>query len=107
VTTAGFVGLGSQGAGMAQRIMAAGIPMTLWTRTSGSGRSFSLEVFVGVGSFEPIAGHLGPLLSKDVGLFGLESLPTGGAQRAALLTAADRLLALVDHPRRVDRGSVR
>ena len=75
--------------------------------TSGSGRSFSLEVFVRVGSFEPIAGHLGPLLSKDVGLFGLESLPTGGAERAALLTAADRLLTLVDHPRRVDRGSIR
>jgi hypothetical protein len=75
--------------------------------TSGSGRSFSLEVFVGVGSFEPIAGHLGPLLSKDVGLFGLEPLPSGAVERAALLTAADRLLALVGHPRSADRGSIR
>jgi 3-hydroxyisobutyrate dehydrogenase-like beta-hydroxyacid dehydrogenase len=75
--------------------------------TSGSGRSFSLEVFVGVGSFEPIAGHLGPLLSKDVGLFDLESLPTGVVERAALLTAADRLLALVGHPRTGGQEPVR
>jgi 3-hydroxyisobutyrate dehydrogenase len=75
--------------------------------TSGSGRSFSLEVFVGLGSFEPIAGHLGPLLSKDVGLFDLESLATAGVERAALLTAADRLLALVGHPRAEDGGSIR
>jgi 3-hydroxyisobutyrate dehydrogenase len=75
--------------------------------TCGSGRSFSLEVFVGLGSFEAIAGHIGPLLSKDVGLLDLEPLPTRADERAALLTAADRLLTLVGHPRGGDRGSVR
>ncbi len=49
--------------------------------TSGSGRSFSLEVFVGLGSLEAIAGRVGPLLSKDVGLFSLEPLPTQAAER--------------------------
>ena len=75
--------------------------------TSGSGRSFSLEVLVGLGSLEAIAGHLGPLLSKDVGLFSLEPLPTETAERAALLAAADRLLAVVGHPRTEDRGPTR
>jgi 3-hydroxyisobutyrate dehydrogenase len=75
--------------------------------TSGSGRSFSLEVFVGLGSLEAIAGHLGPLLSKDVGLFSLEPLPTKTAERAALLAAADRLLAVVGHPRTEDPGPAR
>jgi 3-hydroxyisobutyrate dehydrogenase len=75
--------------------------------TSGSGRSFSLEVFVGLGSLEAIAGHVGPLLSKDVGLFSLEPLPTEAAERAALLTAADRLLTLVGHPRSEDRAPIR
>jgi 3-hydroxyisobutyrate dehydrogenase len=67
--------------------------------SSGSGRSFSLEVFVGLGSLEPIADHVGPLWSKDVGLFSLEPLPAESAERGALLTTADRLLALVGHPR--------
>jgi 3-hydroxyisobutyrate dehydrogenase len=75
--------------------------------TSGSGRSFSLEVLVGLGSLDAIAGHLGPLLSKDVGLFSLEPLPTETAERAALLAAADRLLAVVGHPRSEDRGPTR
>jgi hypothetical protein len=75
--------------------------------TSGSGRSFSLEVFVGLGSLDPIAGHVGPLLSKDVGLFSLEPVTTESAGRAALLRAADRLLTLVGHPRSEDRGSTR
>jgi 3-hydroxyisobutyrate dehydrogenase len=74
--------------------------------TSGSGRSFSLEVFVRLGSLEPIAGHIGPLLSKDVGLFALEPLPTEAVERAALLTAADRLLALVGPARSEHRGSI-
>jgi 3-hydroxyisobutyrate dehydrogenase len=75
--------------------------------TSGSGRSFSLEVFVRLGSFAPIAGHIGPLLAKDVGLFGVESVSAEAAGRAALLTAADRLLALVGQPRSEDRGTNR
>jgi 3-hydroxyisobutyrate dehydrogenase len=32
MTTAGFIGLGSQGSGMAQRIIAQGVPTTLWAR---------------------------------------------------------------------------
>jgi len=75
--------------------------------TSGSARSFSLEVFVGLGSLEPIAGHAGPLLSKDVELFSLEPLPAEAAERAALLTAADRLLAIVGHPRSGHGASIR
>jgi 3-hydroxyisobutyrate dehydrogenase len=64
---------------------------------SGSGRSFSLEVFVGLGSFEAIAGHVGPIMAKDVGLF---ADATGtAADRATLLHTADRFLTLVGHPR--------
>jgi 3-hydroxyisobutyrate dehydrogenase len=98
--------------GLAHDAMAVGEALGLDPRrlgralSSGSGRSFSLEVFVRLGSFEPIAGHIGPLLSKDVGHFSLESLPTEGAERAALLAAADRLLALVGHPRNGDGGSI-
>jgi len=40
VTTAGFIGLGSQGAGMAQRIIEDGIPTTLWARNPASLASF-------------------------------------------------------------------
>ena len=36
---------------------------------SGSGRSFSLEVFVGLRSFDAIAGYVGPIMSKDIALF--------------------------------------
>ncbi|MSV41418.1 MAG: NAD(P)-dependent oxidoreductase, partial [Actinobacteria bacterium] len=32
MTTAGFIGLGSQGSGMAKRIIAQGVPTTLWAR---------------------------------------------------------------------------
>ena len=70
--------------------------------TSGSGQSFALDVYVGLGSLDAIAGHLGPLLSKDVGLFGLEALPAEGAERVALLSAADRLLSVLDYPRSTD-----
>lgn len=65
---------------------------------NGSGRSFSLEVFVGLGSFAPIADHVGPIMAKDVGLFARES--RGSAiEPGVLLDAADRLLVLLDHPR--------
>ena len=66
---------------------------------SGSGRSFSLEIFVGLGSFHPIADHVGPLLSKDVGLFTGEARTPVTDEGRALLAAADRFLALVDYPR--------
>jgi 3-hydroxyisobutyrate dehydrogenase len=64
---------------------------------NGSGRSFSLEVFVGLRSFDAIADHVGPIMAKDIALFEHE---TGGApDRAALLTSADRFLELLGYPR--------
>jgi len=66
---------------------------------SGSGRSFSLEVFVGLGSFDAISGLVGPLLSKDVGLFSRETADESVFEREVLLEAADRFLSLVGQPR--------
>jgi 3-hydroxyisobutyrate dehydrogenase-like beta-hydroxyacid dehydrogenase len=64
---------------------------------SGSGRSFSLEVFAGLRSFDAIADHVGPIMAKDIGLFEHE---TGGARdRVTLLESADRFLDLLGHPR--------
>jgi 3-hydroxyisobutyrate dehydrogenase len=68
---------------------------------SGSGRSFSLEVFVGLGSFDAIAEQVGPIMSKDIGLFEEEARGSA-AEPGVLLDAADRFLALLDHPRPVD-----
>jgi len=56
MTRAGFIGLGSQGAGMAQRIIEQGLPTTLWAR-----RERSLEPFAGTAALagDPVAGlHL-------------------------------------------------
>jgi 3-hydroxyisobutyrate dehydrogenase len=64
---------------------------------SGSGRSFSLEVFTGLRSFDAIADHVGPIMAKDVGLFA--GATAAVADRASLLDTADRFLALVGHPR--------
>jgi 3-hydroxyisobutyrate dehydrogenase-like beta-hydroxyacid dehydrogenase len=64
---------------------------------SGSGRSFSLDVFVGLGSFDAIAAAVGPIMAKDVALF--EAATRTTADRAVLLATADRFLALVGHPR--------
>jgi len=72
---------------------------------SGSGRSFSLEVFVGLGSFDAIADHVGPIMAKDIGLFERE---TGSApDRAVLLGSADRFLELLGHPRDLVEGRAR
>jgi 3-hydroxyisobutyrate dehydrogenase len=65
---------------------------------NGSGRSFSLEVFVGLRSFDPIADHVGPIMSKDIGLFAHEARGSA-TDPGVLLEAADRFLALLDHPR--------
>jgi 3-hydroxyisobutyrate dehydrogenase len=65
---------------------------------SGSGRSFSLEVFVGLRSFDPIADHVGPIMAKDIGLF-VHEAQGSGAETGVLLEAADRFLTLLDHPR--------
>ena len=64
---------------------------------SGSGRSFSLEVFVGLRSFDAIADHVGPIMSKDISLFERET--AAAPDRAVLLESADRFLELVGHPR--------
>ena len=73
---------------------------------SGSGRSFSLEVFVGLRSFTgAFADHVGPIMSKDVRLFEQE---TGRApNRVALLALADRFLELLGHPRGLVEEGVR
>ena len=68
---------------------------------SGSGRSFSLEVFVGLGSFDAIADQVGPIMSKDIGLFEHEAQGSV-VEPGVLLDAADRFLALLDHPRSAD-----
>ena len=64
----------------------------------GSGRSFSLEVFVGLHSFDAIADRVGPIMSKDIGLFEHEARGAA-ADSGVLLDAADRFLAILDHPR--------
>ncbi len=69
---------------------------------NGSGRSFSLEVFVGLGSFAAIADHVGPIMAKDISLFARET--EGAADRAVLLDSADRFLQLIGHPRGLDQG---
>jgi 3-hydroxyisobutyrate dehydrogenase-like beta-hydroxyacid dehydrogenase len=66
---------------------------------NGSGRSFSLEVFVGLGSLDVIADHAGSLLAKDVDLFTREAAPSLGSSREFLLAPADRFLTLVGRPR--------
>ena len=72
---------------------------------NGSGRSFSLEVFVGLRSFDLIADQVGPIMSKDIGLFELET--TGAPDRAVLLQSADRFLELLGHPRDLAEGRAR
>jgi 3-hydroxyisobutyrate dehydrogenase-like beta-hydroxyacid dehydrogenase len=69
---------------------------------NGSGRSFSLEAYLAIGSFTAIAGHVGPIMAKDIGLF--ESETAGSSDRTALLDAADRFLELVGHRRALDEG---
>ena len=69
---------------------------------SGSGRSFSLETYLMVGSFDPIAGHVGPIMAKDIGLFERET--AGAPDRTTLLESADRFLDLLGHPRALAGG---
>jgi 3-hydroxyisobutyrate dehydrogenase-like beta-hydroxyacid dehydrogenase len=70
---------------------------------NGSGRSFSLEVFVGLRSFDLIADHVGPIMSKDITLFERDTQTT--PDRAVLLDSADRFLELIGHPRPVAEGA--
>jgi hypothetical protein len=61
-----------------------------------------MEVFLGLGSFDPIADHVGPIMAKDVGLFARET--AGNGDRATLLEAADRFLHLIGHRREESEG---
>ncbi len=65
---------------------------------SGSGRSFSLEIFAMMRTFAGgFADHVGPIMAKDVGLFAGET--EGVTERDTLLQPADRYLELLGHPR--------
>ncbi len=88
---------------LAHDAMAIGAALGLDTETlgdalrSGSGRSYALEVFVGLGSFAAVADMIGPIMAKDIGLFAGEA--AGRDERTVLLDAADRFLHLLGHPR--------
>lgn len=64
---------------------------------NGSGRSFALEVLIGMPSFEAFAVHVGPIMSKDVALFAQETEDT--PDRTVLLQTAYRFLELLGHGR--------
>jgi 3-hydroxyisobutyrate dehydrogenase-like beta-hydroxyacid dehydrogenase len=64
---------------------------------SGSARSFSLELFVALGSFDAIAGFVGPLMRKDVALFAKET--SGSREQAVVLSPAERYVALLGDAR--------
>jgi 3-hydroxyisobutyrate dehydrogenase-like beta-hydroxyacid dehydrogenase len=69
----------------------------------GSGRSFSLETYLLMGSsFAPVAGLMGPIMAKDIGLFEQET--AGSPDRTVLLASADRFLALVGCARTLSDG---
>ena len=72
---------------------------------NGSGRSFSLEVYVGLRSFDAIADHVGPIMAKDITLF--ERDTQAAPDRATLLNSADRFLELLGYPRGATGGSAR
>jgi 3-hydroxyisobutyrate dehydrogenase-like beta-hydroxyacid dehydrogenase len=69
---------------------------------NGSGRSFSLDVYIAMGSFDVFADQVGPIMSKDVGLFAQET--DDAPQRAVLLQAADRFVELLGYRRSVPIG---
>jgi 3-hydroxyisobutyrate dehydrogenase-like beta-hydroxyacid dehydrogenase len=97
---------------LAHDALALGAALGLDTATlgealrNGSGRSFSLETYLMVGSsFAPIAGHVAPIMAKDIGLFERET--AGSPERAVLLDSADRFLDLLGHPRTLAKGASR
>ncbi|HUI47825.1 MAG TPA: hypothetical protein VL119_03965, partial [Acidimicrobiia bacterium] len=61
--------------------------------------------FVGLRSFDAIADHVGPIMSKDMRLFEQETGPA--PDRAVLLASADRFLELLGHPRGLVEEGVR
>ncbi len=120
MTRAGFIGLGSQGGGMAERLIDQGLETTLWAR-----RPEALEPFTGrarlaadpaeVGRASDVVGicvtdgaaAIGALTvyvgGTDLDVAGarpvLETQLGNRDSRQAVLGPADRFLALVDHPR--------
>lgn len=67
----GFIGLGSQGAPIARRMLAAGYPVTLWARRAetlepfaGSGAGFA----AGIAELGAQAGHVGVCVVDDAGV---------------------------------------
>ena len=69
---------------------------------SGSGRSFALDVYIAMGSFDAFADQVGPIMSKDVGLFAHET--DDAPERSLLLQAADRFVELLGYRRSVAMG---
>jgi 3-hydroxyisobutyrate dehydrogenase-like beta-hydroxyacid dehydrogenase len=71
VTTVGFIGLGSQGAPMARRIVDAGFPLLLWARRAEALASFAdskAKVVASVAELGALADHVGVCVVDDVGL---------------------------------------
>ncbi len=68
----------------------------------GSGRSFALEVFVALRSFDLFADQVGPIISKDMALFADETIGSPG--RDVLLRAAGRFVELLGYGGSASKG---
>jgi phosphoglycerate dehydrogenase-like enzyme len=97
--TVGFVGLGSQGAPMARRIVEAGFPLVLWARRPGALSAFAdtaaepVRDLAELGARADHVGHGAKLLAKDVGLLGsvMNDDPSGAVLRRAAEPFLDRI----------------
>ncbi len=73
-------------------------PALLEVLQRGSGASYAASVVVRQGSVQPMRDIAGPLLRKDIGI--IDALAaSAGAPVGSLVEVADRLLALMGHPR--------
>ena len=71
MTTVGFIGLGSQGAPMARRIVDSGYPLILWARRAQSVAPFhdtAAEVAVSISDLAARAEHVGVCVVDDAGV---------------------------------------
>jgi 3-hydroxyisobutyrate dehydrogenase len=71
VTTVGFIGLGSQGAPMARRIVDGGYPLILWARRAQSLEPFrdtAAKVAASISDLAARAQHVGVCVVDDVGV---------------------------------------
>ena len=71
VTQIGFIGLGSQGGPMAQRILSAGYPLTLWARRADALAPFVAQGAVaasGVADLAATCDHVGVCVVNDAGV---------------------------------------